>query len=140
MRLAREGLHAGAEQWAFVKRTPLFASLSRFGVFTSGWPPIQPIQSLRSSMAMKSTFSSLPCFEIELWEAFAQPGNINVAAVAAVSFRNSRRFIDSDIGFICFYSTINIRQLNRIHPHRQAIKQFICPEKSFSGILRYLLI
>lgn len=54
--LVREGLHAGAAQWALVKSTPLFASLSRFGVCTPGRPPKQLAQSFRSSTAIKRMF------------------------------------------------------------------------------------
>ena len=51
----REGLQAGAGQWALVKSTPEAASRSRLGVRACGWPPRQPIQSFKSSMAMKRT-------------------------------------------------------------------------------------
>jgi hypothetical protein len=45
-----------------VKRTPLAASRSRFGVIVCGCPPRQPIQSFRSSMAMNSTLGRKGCF------------------------------------------------------------------------------
>ena len=56
IKAVREGLQDGAAQYAFVNSTPLAAKRSMFGVFTSGCPPRHPIQSLRSSTAMKSTF------------------------------------------------------------------------------------
>src|SRR6478609_8470721 len=52
---AREGLQSGAAQWALEKRMPRLARRSMLGDFAWGWPPRQPIQSLRSSIAMKST-------------------------------------------------------------------------------------
>ena len=51
----RDGLQAGAGQWALVNRIPEAANRSRFGVLACGCPPRQPTQSLRSSMAMNST-------------------------------------------------------------------------------------
>ena len=53
--LVRDGLHSGLWQWALVNVVPRAASRSMFGVFTCGWPPSGPTQSLRSSMAMKRT-------------------------------------------------------------------------------------
>ena len=50
----RDGLQAGASQWALVKRIPEAAKRSRFGVLAWGWPPRQPTQSLRSSIAMNN--------------------------------------------------------------------------------------
>ena len=51
----RDGLQTGAWQWALVNKVPLAANLSRLGVLTCGWPPRQPIQSFRSSMARNRT-------------------------------------------------------------------------------------
>lgn len=56
MMAVREGLQAVAGQWALLKRVPLAARRSRFGVMLWGCPPRQPIQSLRSSRAMKRMF------------------------------------------------------------------------------------
>src|SRR5688572_25777058 len=56
IRLARDGLQSGDWQWAFVNSVPRFASASMCGVFTCGCPPMQPIQSFWSSMAMNNTF------------------------------------------------------------------------------------
>src|SRR3954467_11063009 len=78
MRAALEGLQTGAAQYAFVKSMPFAASRSMFGVFTSGWPPRQPIQSFRSSTAMKRTFGLL----------FVAPGR---TAEVATAERKSRR-------------------------------------------------
>ena len=52
----REGMHMGTWQCALRNDSPRLASRSMLGVFASGWPPRQPIQSLRSSIAMKTTF------------------------------------------------------------------------------------
>lgn len=52
----RDGLQAGAGQWALSKRTPDAAKRSRFGVLAWGCPPRQPTQSFRSSIAMNRTF------------------------------------------------------------------------------------
>lgn len=90
IRLARDGLHAGAEQWALVKSTPLLARRSRFGVLTSGCPPRQPTQSFKSSIAIKSTFG---LFLAEMAENTIFDKE-NVAAPAAVNFRNLRRLIN----------------------------------------------
>src|SRR5688500_3763864 len=60
MSAARDGLHAGAGQWARVKSMPRFARRSMFGVFACGCPPRQPTQSLRSSTAMKRTLGREP--------------------------------------------------------------------------------
>ena len=51
----RDGLQAGAAQCALVNSMPWEDSLSIFGVRACGWPPSTPVQSFRSSMAMKST-------------------------------------------------------------------------------------
>src|SRR5437868_2774013 len=69
---ARDGLHTGAAQYALVNSMPLAASRSMFGVLTSGCPPRQPIQSFRSSTAMKRTFG------------FDEVAAGNAAAVASV--------------------------------------------------------
>ena len=61
MSAARDGLQTGAAQYALVNSIPFDASRSRFGVLTSGWPPRQPIQSFKSSIAMKRTFG----FEVD---------------------------------------------------------------------------
>ena len=53
--LDRDGLHSGAWQWALVNSVPRAARRSMFGVFACGWPPRQPTQSFRSSMAMNRT-------------------------------------------------------------------------------------
>ena len=55
-KLAREGLHNGAWQWALRKVVPWDAKRSRFGVFAIGWPPRWPIQLFWSSMAINKTF------------------------------------------------------------------------------------
>ena len=52
-RLAREGLHSGALPCALANSVLWRARRSRFGVCARGWPPRQPTQSSRSSMAMK---------------------------------------------------------------------------------------
>lgn len=52
----REGLHAGAAQWALLNKMPDAASRSKFGVRACGCPPMQPTQSFKSSIAMKRTF------------------------------------------------------------------------------------
>ena len=62
MMAVREGLQAVAGQWALLKRMPLAARRSRFGVMVCGCPPRQPIQSLRSSRAMKRMFGFLGSF------------------------------------------------------------------------------
>ena len=59
MMAPREGLQAGAGQCALVNSTPLAARRSRFGVFVCGWPPMQPIQSFRSSIEMNRTLGLL---------------------------------------------------------------------------------
>ena len=59
-KLVRDGLHSGAWQWALVKSMPRRARRSMFGVKAWGWPSKQPIQSFRSSMAMKSTLGRDP--------------------------------------------------------------------------------
>lgn len=51
----REGLQSGAEQWAWLKETPLLASRSIWGVFAFGWPSKCPTQSRKSSTAMNNT-------------------------------------------------------------------------------------
>ena len=62
---AREGLHEGAAQYARVKITPRVANRSRFGVRACGWPPSAPIQSFKSSMAIKSTLGLAACSEAD---------------------------------------------------------------------------
>src|SRR5438093_7532635 len=59
MRAVRDGLHAGAAQYARVNSVPTLASLSMFGVWTSGRLPRHPTQWFRSSMAIKSTFGGV---------------------------------------------------------------------------------
>ena len=57
---ARDGLQAGAAQWAFANNIPRAASRSILGVNACGCPCMHPIQSLRSSTAMKRTFGRSP--------------------------------------------------------------------------------
>ena len=60
----REGLHAGAGQCAFVNSVPEAAKRSRLGVRVWGCPPMQPIQSFRSSIEMNKTLGrSSPAYE-----------------------------------------------------------------------------
>ena len=54
-RLARDGLHRGDWQCALRNTVPRAARRSMFGVCACGWPPRQPTQSFKSSMAMKRT-------------------------------------------------------------------------------------
>ena len=76
----REGLQAGASQWALVKSTPVAAKRSRFGVLDWGCPPRQPTQSLRSSMAMNKTFGGSAAWQemvIHKIQEKQKPGLIN---------------------------------------------------------------
>ena len=57
--LAREGLQTGDWQWALLNSTPRAASRSICGVFACGCPPMQPIQSLRSSRKHKELDTEL---------------------------------------------------------------------------------
>src|SRR5688572_1968075 len=56
IRLARDGLHSGAWQWALANSVPRAASASMCGVFACGCPLRQPTQSFWSSIAMNRTF------------------------------------------------------------------------------------
>jgi hypothetical protein len=56
----REGLQDAPGQCALLNNTLLAASRSKFGVRVCGWPPRQPIQSLRSSTEMNSTLGLSP--------------------------------------------------------------------------------
>ena len=53
----REGPHTVAGDCAFaITIAPCAFNLSRFGVFTCGFPPKTPTQSFKSSTAMNKTF------------------------------------------------------------------------------------
>ena len=56
MRAVRDGLQAGAAQYALEKLTPQLARRSRCGVIVCGLRCKCPTQWFKSSMAMKSTF------------------------------------------------------------------------------------
>ena len=84
--LAREGLHTGDWQWALLKSTPRAASRSMFGVFACGCPPMQPIQSLRSSMAMSRTLG------LAVSAALAAASPAKAAALRQARMRTSCRF------------------------------------------------
>ena len=103
IRLARDGLHAGAEQCAFVNSTPRLASRSRFGVLTSGCPPKQPIQSFKSSMAINSTFG---LFRVEAAEK-AISGNEKTVAPVAANLRKSRLFMKVGVLLIVFSFSVS---------------------------------
>jgi len=94
IKLAREGLQEGAEQWAFVKRTPREARRSRFGVCTPGRPPRQFTQSFRSSTAIKRTLGLFDRGE----QLLIQAGTPRAAVPALTVFMNSLR--DHALGFI----------------------------------------
>src|SRR5690606_5329138 len=58
----REGLHAGEEQYAWVKKTPLDANRSRLGVLMGLFALKSVIQSFKSSTAMNSTLGLVSGF------------------------------------------------------------------------------
>lgn len=76
-RLLRDGLHKGDWQWALTKSVPLLARRSMLGVFTSGWPFMQAIQSFWSSIEMKRTLGLLTsrlmpgCKSVKIREKYA---------------------------------------------------------------------
>ncbi len=66
----RDAIQTGTWQCVFRNSIPRCASRSRLGVLTSGFPPRQPIQSLRSSMAIKTMFGrgswAISAFEVPM--------------------------------------------------------------------------
>jgi len=133
IRLARDGLQAGAEQCALVKSTPFCARRSRLGVFTSGWPPRQPIQSFKSSIAIKRTFG---LSFVDLAEKPAR-GSANAAAPAAVSLRNSRRFIEHLIPDVSIFPQEGTPgSLLRKVWGVKFYPAVVCPGTSFSAVLQ----
>ena len=69
MMLVRDGLQIGAWQWALRNSVPLAANASMWGVRESGWPPKQPTQSFRSSIAISKTFGRLSASAAETQDA-----------------------------------------------------------------------
>ncbi len=88
MMLIRDGQHIVPWQCALVNSMPPPANLSIFGVFVSGCPPMQPIQSFKSSTAINRTFGFL-----RSGAAAADPRAARASKPAPAAFKNALRFM-----------------------------------------------
>lgn len=89
---ARDGLHAGAAQYAFLKNTPRLASLSRLGVLIGLFLSKSVVQSFMSSIAMNRTLGFFPSDRVLAGSLDPHKCPNVAAAPIAMCLIKSRRF------------------------------------------------